>query len=181
MGVDPGTNILGYGVIVVEGKKASYLDMGVIDLRKVGDHFSKLNIILSEMGDLIDKYKPDDFAVEAPFYGKNPQVMLKLGRAQGAALAAAFIRSVPVYEYAPKKVKMAITGRGAASKEQVALILEKTLKTTLDTKYLDASDALAIAMCHFYQLNNPLSDMDSSKSWEDFVKSHPDRLKKNNQ
>lgn len=177
MGVDPGTNILGYGVILIDNGKAMYVDMGVIDLRKVKDHFSKLNIITSELGEIIDKYKPDDFAVEAPFYGKNPQVMLKLGRAQGAALAAAFLRSIPVYEYAPRKIKMSITGRGAASKEQVALLLEKTLNTQFTTKFLDASDALAIAMCHFYQLINPISDQDTSSSWGDFIKTHPDRIK----
>jgi crossover junction endodeoxyribonuclease RuvC len=177
MGIDPGTNILGFGVILVDKKKVHLVDMGVIDLRKAGDHFSKLNIIMSEVGDLIDKYKPDDFAVEAPFYGKNPQVMLKLGRAQGAALAAAFSRSVPVYEYAPRKVKIAITGNGAASKEQVAIMLEKTLQTKLETKFLDASDAVSIALCHFYQLTNPLSDLQTSTSWNDFLKAHPEKVK----
>jgi crossover junction endodeoxyribonuclease RuvC len=177
MGIDPGTNILGFGVILIDKKKTHLIDMGVIDLRKMGDHFSKLNIILSEVGELIDRYKPDDFAVEAPFYGKNPQVMLKLGRAQGAALSAAFCRSVPVYEYAPRKVKIAITGNGAASKEQVSLMLQKTLGTTFDSKWLDASDAVAIALCHFYQLNNPLADLQTSASWEDYLKAHPEKLK----
>lgn len=177
MGIDPGTNILGFGVILVDARKVHLVDMGVIDLRKTGDHFSKLNIILSEVGDIIDKYKPDDLAVEAPFYGVNPQVMLKLGRAQGAALAAAFLRSVPVYEYAPRKAKIAITGNGAASKEQVSIILQKTLGVTFDNKFLDASDAVAIAMCHFYQLNNPLKDLESASSWADFIKAHPEKVK----
>lgn len=177
MGIDPGTMILGYGVILVDKRKTHYVDMGVVDLRRERDHFAKLNTIFTEVGRLIERYSPDDLAVEAPFYGKNPQVMLKLGRAQGAAISAAIARNIPVFEYAPRKVKMAITGMGAASKEQVALILQKSLGVTFNTGFLDASDALAIAMCHFYQLINPLSDMDNSTNWEQFIKNHPDRIK----
>ena len=177
MGIDPGTNILGYGVLLVDSKSVHFVDMGVLDLRKEKDHFMKLSRIFREVGDLMERYTPDDLAIEAPFYGKNPQVMLKLGRAQGAAIAAALHRQIPVFEYAPRKVKMAITGRGDASKEQVKLLMEKTLKTTFDIKFLDASDALAIAMCHFYQLTNPLSDLSASTSWKKFVESHPDRVK----
>ncbi len=176
LGIDPGTMILGFGVILVDKKKTHYVDMGIVDLRKEKDHFAKLNSILIQVGKLIDEYHPDDLAIEAPFYGKNPQVMLKLGRAQGAAIAAALYRNIPVYEYAPRKVKMAITGKGAASKEQVALILKKTLNVEFDNKFLDASDALAIAMCHFYQLTNPLSDKTTSTDWSSFVKSHPGRI-----
>ncbi|MFA7115732.1 MAG: crossover junction endodeoxyribonuclease RuvC [Bacteroidales bacterium] len=177
LGIDPGTNILGYGLVLIDNRSAHYVDMGVIKMNKEKDHFSKLNIILHEVGNIIDKYHPDDFAIESPFFGKNPQVMLKLGRAQGAAICAAFLRDVPVYEYAPRKIKMAITGRGQATKEQVALMLSKILDVTMQSKYLDASDALAAAMCHFYQLSNPLSDTDSSTNWKDFIKQHPDRLK----
>lgn len=179
MGIDPGTNILGYGVILIDSRKVQYVDMGVIDLRKEKDHFLKLNRIFKEVGQLIERYSPDDLAIEAPFYGKNPQVMLKLGRAQGVAISAALTRQIPVFEYAPRKVKMAITGRGDASKEQVKMLVEKTLKTTLDIKFLDASDALAIALCHFYQLTSPLTDTSASTNWKAFVEAHPQRVKKN--
>lgn len=179
MGIDPGTNILGYGVILIDSRKVQFVDMGVIDLRKEKDHFLKLNRIFKEVGQLIERYSPDDLAIEAPFYGKNPQVMLKLGRAQGVAISAALTRQIPVFEYAPRKVKMAITGRGDASKEQVKMLVEKTLKTTLDIRFLDASDALAIALCHFYQLTSPLTDTSASTNWKAFVEAHPQRVKKN--
>jgi crossover junction endodeoxyribonuclease RuvC len=178
MGVDPGTNILGYGVILIDSRKAHYVDAGYIDLRKEKDHFMKLRRIFEDVGQLMDRYSPDDLAIEAPFYGKNPQVMLKLGRAQGAAISAALERQIPVFEYAPRKVKMAITGQGAASKEQLALILCKTLGIEIQPKFLDVTDALGIAMCHFYQLANPLTDKADSSSWEAFVKEHADRVKK---
>lgn len=177
LGIDPGTMILGYGVILADRRKVHYVDMGVVDLRKEKDHFAKLNTIFTEVSAIIDRYRPDDVAVEAPFYGKNAQVMLKLGRAQGAAIAAAIAKNIPIFEYAPRKVKMAVTGQGAASKEQVALILSRTLSTEFESRFLDASDALAIAMCHFYQLTNPFSDKETSTDWAKFVKSHPDRVK----
>ena len=177
LGIDPGTMILGYGVILADRRKVHYVDMGVVDLRKEKDHFAKLNTIFTEVSRIISRYTPDDVAVEAPFYGKNPQVMLKLGRAQGAAIAAAIAANVPIFEYAPRKVKMAVTGQGAASKEQVALILSRTLATELRPEFLDASDALAIALCHFYQLVNPFADVEKSPSWEKFVKSHPERMR----
>lgn len=176
LGIDPGTMILGYGVILVDRRKVHYVDMGIVDLRKISDHFAKLNAIFTEVSGIIRRYSPDDMAVEAPFYGKNPQVMLKLGRAQGAAIAAALAAGIPIFEYAPRKVKMAITGQGAASKEQVSLILSKTLNTAFKSEYLDASDALAIAMCHYYQLINPFSDRDNSTDWDKFVRTHPERL-----
>ena len=176
LGIDPGTNILGYGVILVDKKSVHYVDMGVLDLRKEKDHFIKLSRIFEQVGSLIERYTPDDLAIEAPFFGKNVQSMLKLGRTQGAAIAAALHRQIPVFEYAPRKVKMAITGRGDASKEQVKLLMEKTLRTTLDGKFLDASDALAIAMCHFYQLTSPLTDTSSSHNWKSFVEAHPGRV-----
>ncbi len=178
MGIDPGTNILGYGVVLIDRRSVHFVDAGVIDLRKEKDHFIKLKRILNEVGALIERYSPDDLAIEAPFYGKNPQVMLKLGRAQGTAISAALSRQIPVFEYAPRKVKMAITGRGDASKEQVKMLVEKTLKTALDINYLDASDALAIALCHFYQLTSPLTDTSASTSWKAFVEAHPQRVKK---
>lgn len=177
LGIDPGTMILGYGVILVDRRKVHFVDMGVLDLRKEKDHFAKLNTIFTEVSALIRRYSPDDVAVEAPFYGKNPQVMLKLGRAQGAAISAAIASNLPIFEYAPRKVKMAVTGQGGASKEQVALILSRTLGVDLQPGFLDATDALAIAMCHFYQLVNPLADTDSSTDWKKFIKSHPDRVK----
>lgn len=176
LGIDPGTTILGYGVILVDKKSVHYVDMGVIDLRKEKDHFLKLSQIFKGVGAIMDRYAPDDLAIEAPFYGKNVQSMLKLGRAQGAAIAAGLHRQIPVFEYAPRKVKMAITGRGDASKEQVKLLMEKTLKMSFDNKFLDASDALAIAMCHFYQLTSPLTDTVSSRNWKSFIDAHPGRV-----
>ena len=177
MGIDPGTNLLGYGVILIDARKVHFVDMGVVDLRKEKDHFVKLNRIFHEVGILMDRYTPDDLAIEAPFYGKNPQVMLKLGRAQGAAISAALHRQIPVFEYAPRKVMMAIPGNGNASKEQVMMLMGKTLKIEMDNKFLDASDALGIAMCHFYQLTNPLSDTSASTNWKKFIAAHPDRIK----
>lgn len=177
LGIDPGTMILGFGVILVDRRKVHFVDMGVVDLRREKDHFAKLNTIYTEVGGIIDRYSPDDVAVEAPFYGKNPQVMLKLGRAQGAAISAAIAHNVPIFEYAPRKVKMAVTGQGGASKEQVAMILSKTLDTEFKPDFLDATDALAIAMCHFYQLVNPMADTSASTDWKQFLKAHPDRIK----
>lgn len=176
LGIDPGTMILGYGVILVDRRKVHYVDMGVVDLRKIKDHFAKLNTVFTEVGNIIRRYSPDDMAIEAPFYGKNPQVMLKLGRAQGTAIAAAMAAGIGIFEYAPRKVKMAVTGNGAASKEQLSLILSRTLSTDFKSEFLDASDALAIAMCHYYQLVNPFSDRDNSTDWEKFVRTHPERL-----
>lgn len=177
MGIDPGTNILGYGVILIDGRKVHFVDMGVLDLRKEKNHFTKLERIFRETGELMEKYMPDDLAIEAPFYGKNPQVMLKLGRAQGAAIASALHRGIPVFEYEPRKAKVAVTGNGAASKEQVMMMVGKTLKVEMDNKFLDASDALAIALCHFYQLTSPLTDTAASTSWKAFAQAHPERIK----
>ena len=178
MGIDPGTNLLGFGIVRIdETGKVHYVDMGVVDLRKMPDGYEKLNIIFTKVGALCDLYKPDDLAVESPFYGRNAQVILKLGRAQGAAMIAALSREIPVYEYAPRKVKMAICGNGAASKEQVSLIVEKTLGINIAPQHLDATDALGIAMCHYYQLKSPLSAAGASSSWEKFVQMNPDRIK----
>ena len=178
LGIDPGTNILGYGIIRVDSKGPHYVDMGVFDLRKISDPFEKLANIFAGVGELMDEYKPDELAVESPFYGKNAQVILKLGRAQGAAITAAVMRGIPVAEYAPRKAKIAICGNGAASKEQVALMIGKTLKVELESKYLDATDALAIALCHHYQMTNPLAVASSSGDWKKFIEANPKRVKK---
>ena len=178
LGIDPGTNILGYGIISVDSKGPHYVDMGVFDRRKIKDPFEKLANIFAGVTELIEEHHPDQLAVESPFYGKNAQVILKLGRAQGAALTAAVMKGIPVAEYAPRKAKIAICGNGAASKEQVALMIQKTLKVDLDPKYLDATDALAIALCHHYQLSSPLAGISSKTDWKTFLANNPDRVKK---
>ena len=178
LGIDPGTNILGYGVICVDNKGPHYVDMGVFDLRKIKDPFEKLANIFAGVTELLEIHKPDELAVESPFYGKNAQVILKLGRAQGAALTAAVMKGIPVAEYAPRKAKIAICGNGAASKEQVAMMIGKTLKVDLDPKFLDATDALAIALCHHYQMSNPLASAASSGDWKKFLSDNPERIKK---
>ena len=153
LGIDPGTNIMGYGVIKVVNNKAEMVTMGVIDLRKFGDGYLKLGHIFERVTGIIEGYLPDEMAIEAPFLQKNVQTTLKLGRAQGTAIAAAIQRGVPVHEYAPMKIKMAITGNGAASKEQVAMMLQRQLNISSDDmpRLLDATDALAAALCHFYE------------------------------
>jgi len=178
IGIDPGTNLLGYGVIRVTGKKVEYVDMGVLDLRKEKDAYVKLGRINMEVGVLCDKYGANDMAIESPFMGKNAQVIFKLGRAQGAAIIAASQRCMSVFEYAPRKAKVAITGNGDASKEQVSNMIQKILNVELDPKHLDATDALAIAMCHYYQLTNPITSLTNSSSWEKFILANPDRVKK---
>ncbi|MBR5467096.1 MAG: crossover junction endodeoxyribonuclease RuvC [Bacteroidaceae bacterium] len=177
LGIDPGTNVMGYGVIRVCGKKAEMVALGVIDLRKFGDHYMKLGHIFDRITSIIDSYLPDEMAIEAPFFGKNVQSMLKLGRAQGVAMAAAIQRQVPITEYAPTKIKMAITGIGTASKEQVSDMLRRMLHLDKDEmgKFLDATDALAAAYCHFLQIGRPESDKKYS-SWKDFVSKNKERL-----
>lgn len=178
LGIDPGTNILGYGVIRVDNSGPHYVTMGVFDLRKLPDQFEKLANINAGVEELVATYKPDDMAIESPFYGKNAQVILKLGRAQGAAIIAATKAGIPVTEYAPRKAKIAICGNGAASKEQVELMVGKTLGVKLDPRHLDATDALAIALCHYYQLSSPLQGSRATSSWEKFLEANPDRVKK---
>lgn len=178
LGIDPGTNILGFGVIGINSHGPHYVDMGVFDLRKIKDPFEKLANIFAGVTELIEEHKPDCLAVESPFYGKNAQVILKLGRAQGAALTAAVMKGIPVAEYAPRKAKIAICGNGAASKEQVAMMIQKTLKVDLDPKHLDATDALAIALCHHYQMTNPLAGIGGKSDWKKFLEDNPDRIKK---
>ena len=178
LGIDPGTNILGFGVIRTEGRNAEYVEMGVIDLRKIKSPYEKLRRIFCGVGDICDRFSPDEMALEAPFYAKNAQVIFKLGRAQGAAMLAAATRDIKITEYAPRKAKEAVTGNGGASKMQVNNILQRILNIEIEEKFLDATDALAIALCHHYQLTNPLAGMKSSSSWEKFIAENPDRIKK---
>lgn len=176
LGVDPGTSIMGYGIIHVKEKNISLIQMGVLHLSKIQSHELKLKKIFERTLQLVDEYKPDEFAVEAPFFGKNIQSMLKLGRAQGVSMSAALYREIPIFEYAPKKIKMAITGNGNASKEQVAGMLKSILKITEMPKHLDASDGLAAAVCHFFQRNKSNTKGNYS-GWSSFVKNNPDKLK----
>ena len=176
LGIDPGTNLMGFGVIQAGGKNPAYLDMGVIDLKKSGDAYMKLGKILESTLELIDRYLPDEVAIEAPFYGKNVQSMLKLGRAQGVAIAAVLSRDIPVVEYAPRKIKLAIAGAGDASKEQVAGMLARMFNLKEIPKNLDATDGLAVAVCHFYQKGGFVKKP-GSKSWEDFIRKNPGRVK----
>jgi len=174
LGIDPGTSIMGYGIIKA-GKKAPILiALGDISLGKFKDHYIKIREIFDRTLRLIDQYHPDELAIEAPFYGKNVQSMLKLGRAQGAAISAALQRDMPIFEYAPKKIKVAITGQGNASKEQVAFILQKMLSIKELPKNLDATDGLAAAVCHYYQKDLPVSG-NSYNSWKDFIAKNPGR------
>jgi len=185
LGIDPGTTITGYGLISVTGKTPSLITLGIIDLRKKTDHFQKIRAVFEETLALIDRYHPDEFAIEAPFFGKNIQSMLKLGRAQGAAISAALYRDLPVAEYAPRMIKMSITGHGQASKEQVATMLRTILAFHDKKLLLDATDALGAALCHFYQSGKPTSSTGpggpkgskSSKSWEEFVRNNSSRVK----
>lgn len=177
LGIDPGTNLLGFGVIRIEGKKPHFVAMGAVDMRKEKDAYSKLNKIFTQIGNVCDMYSPDEMALESPFYGKNVQVVLKLGRAQGAAMLAAVSRNIPITEYAPRKAKESVTGNGAASKTQVSTILQKILNIKIEEEHLDATDALAIALCHYYEKTNPLSGIKKSGSWEKFIADNPDRVK----
>ena len=179
LGIDPGTNVMGYGLIKVVGNKAEMLTMGVIDLRKAGDAYLKLGHIFKRVSAIIDTYLPDEMAIEAPFFGKNVQSMLKLGRAQGTAIAAAINHGVPIHEYAPTKIKMAITGQGAASKEQVAAMLQRLMKISdRDMQQVtDATDALGAAYCHFLQAGKPESDT-HYHGWKDFINKNKERVSK---
>lgn len=178
LGIDPGTNIMGYGVLKVTGVKPEVMTLGVIDLRKCTDSYLKLKHIYERVQGIIASYLPDELAIEAPFFGKNVQSMLKLGRAQGVAIVAALTRDIPVTEYAPLKIKMAITGNGQASKEQVAGMLQRILKIADSDMlpYLDATDGLAAAYCHFLQMGRP----DTTKAysgWKDFIQKNPNKVK----
>jgi crossover junction endodeoxyribonuclease RuvC len=176
LGIDPGTNITGYGVIKTVGAVPELIAIGSVDLSKYDDHYLVLKHIFDRTAGIIDEYHPDELAIESPFYGKNVQSMLKLGRAQGAAIAAALSRSLPVFEYAPRKIKLSITGQGGASKEQVASMLMKILKFSITDIKLDATDGLAAALCHFYQTGKPAKEKAFS-SWKDFMNKNPKRVK----
>lgn len=179
MGIDPGTNIMGYAIIEIKGNSFSILSLGILNFSKLDDPYLKLKGIFKEVSKLIEKYHPDELAVEAPFFGKNVQSMLKLGRAQGVAIAAAVSREIPVTEYSPRKVKQAITGNGNAAKEKVAEMLVRlsgSQGSLLQDEKLDATDALAVAVCHHYQSSNPLTQK-ASKGWESFIKNNPGRVK----
>ena len=182
LGIDPGTNIMGYGLLKVVDGKAQMLSMGVIDMRKLEDGYLKLGHILERVRGIIDSFLPDEMAIEAPFVDKNIQSTLKLGRAQGVAIAAAINHSVPVHEYAPMKIKMALTGNGSASKEQVAGMLQRLLKIKDEElgKFRDVTDALAAAYCHFLQMGRPGSDAPHYKGWKDFVNKNQDKVWKSN-
>lgn len=173
LGVDPGTSVMGYGIISIEKKKMKLVQYGVIHLSKYSDHAIKLNKIFDRVVQLIDEYLPDEMAIEAPFYGKNVQSMLKLGRAQGVAIAAAISRQIPIVEYAPKKVKQSVTGNGNASKEQVAAMLKRLLSFNENIELFDATDALGVAVCHYFQNGQPQV---KAKDWGAFLKENPDRL-----
>ncbi len=173
LGIDPGTSIMGYGIIQAIGSKPKFVDMGLIKMKKITDPYLKLREIFNQTTALIKKFNPDELAIEAPFYGKNVQSMLKLGRAQGVAISAALLFDIPIYEYAPRKIKMAITGQGGASKEQVAGILTNILKIAEVPEDYDATDALATALCHFYQKD--VGGKADYKGWGDFLKKNPKR------
>jgi crossover junction endodeoxyribonuclease RuvC len=174
LGVDPGTVVMGYGILMIKGKQMEMLSMGVIKLHKYDNHAKKLKIIFEKMLLLIDQWNPDELAIEAPFFGKNVQSMLKLGRAQGVAIAAALHRDLPMTEYAPKKIKQSITGNGNASKEQVAGMLQSLLKIKEMPKYLDATDGLAAAVCHYFQ-GDTAANSSNYSGWKSFVVKNPDR------
>ncbi len=179
LGIDPGTNIMGYGVIGIKGKDYSLISIGIIQLGKYSDHAIKLEKIFERCLSIIEQYQPDEVALEAPFFGKNVQSMLKLGRAQGIAMAAALSRKIPIFEYAPKKIKQSITGNGNASKEMVANMLQTLLKFEEMPKHLDATDGCAVALCHIFQVSKPIKlgkTTNKSKGWDAFLKDNPDRI-----
>lgn len=179
LGIDPGTQVMGYGILKILNNKPQLLTMGVLQLSKYEDHYLRLHRIFERVQGLVEQYLPDEMAIEAPFFGKNVQSMLKLGRAQGVAIAAALSRDVPICEYAPLKIKMAITGNGQASKQQVAYMLQKILH--IPDKHmlpqLDATDGLAAAMCHFIQTGRPHADKQQYSNWKDFIQKNPSKIR----
>lgn len=176
LGVDPGTNILGYGLIHIQGNSMKLIVMGVLRLEKIDDHALKLQKIFERIVSLIDEYKPDELSIEAPFFGKNVQSMLKLGRAQGVAIAGALSRNIPITEYSPKKIKQSITGNGNASKEQVSAMLKSLLNFTETPEFLDATDGLAAAVCHYFQRKPSTGGSKKSYSgWKAFIADNPEK------
>lgn len=178
LGIDPGTIIMGYGLLRVVDNNPSMETMGILQLNKYENHYLRLKKIFERVTGLIDEYRPDELAIEAPFFGKNVQSMLKLGRAQGVAMAAALERDIPIFEYAPLKIKLSITGNGDASKEQVAGMLQRYLHIPQESMLpqLDATDGLAAALCHFFQLKNPISDK-KYIGWKDFINKNPGKIR----
>jgi crossover junction endodeoxyribonuclease RuvC len=177
IGVDPGTNFLGYAVIEIEGQKITPIEIGVVTMTHMDEQAQKLKKIFQRLTEVITEHKPSEMAVEAPFFGKNVQSMLKLGRAQGVAIAAGMVGGLEVTEYSPKKIKQSVTGKGASTKEQVAAMLETILNKKLDEHTLDATDALAAAVCHHFQMQSPLGNISSKGGWASFAKSNPNRVK----
>lgn len=178
LGIDPGTIIMGYGILAIRNNKPYMETMGILKLDKYEDYYLRLKKIYERVTSLIEQYHPDELAIEAPFFGKNVQSMLKLGRAQGVAMAAALEKEVPIFEYAPLKIKMSITGNGNASKEQVAGMLQRILKIPQESMLpqLDATDGLAAALCHHLQSRNPVMEK-KYNSWKDFIAKNPDKVK----
>jgi crossover junction endodeoxyribonuclease RuvC len=176
LGVDPGTNVMGYGLIEIVGNKPRILHIGVVKTSGYSNHYQKLKHIFERTNHLLNEYRPDELAIESPFYGKDIQAMLKLGRAQGVVMGLALQQDIPVFEYAPLKVKQAITGMGRAAKEQVAFFLKQMFNLTELPKELDATDAVAVAVCHYLQKKNPLAQA-GYKGWDDFIKKNPGRIK----
>ena len=175
LGIDPGTIVMGYGLIHIKNTQATLLSTGIIKLEKFDDHAIRLQKIFERTIGIIDEYKPDELAIEAPFFGKNVQSMLKLGRAQGVAIAAALSKNIPITEYSPKKIKMSITGNGNASKEQVAAMLQQLLKFKHTDQHFDATDALGAAMCHFFQNSKTGAAKKSYTGWKAFLTENPKR------
>lgn len=175
LGIDPGTTIMGFGIIQVLNNQPKLVQLNELELKKYKDHYLKLKYIFQRTISLIDQYHPDEIAIEAPFFGKNVQSMLKLGRAQGVAMAAGLTREIPITEYSPKKIKMAITGNGNASKEQVAKMLQQMLHIKTLPKNLDATDGLAAAVCHYFNYGKSANTKNYS-SWSAFVKQHPSKI-----
>ncbi len=176
LGIDPGTNIMGYGVIAVNGNRVSLLSASIIRMEKLENHALKLKMIFERSLEIIDEFKPDDLAIEAPFFGKNVQSMLKLGRAQGVAIAAALYRGIPIFEYSPKKIKQSVTGNGNASKEQVAAMLQQLLHFKEMPKYFDATDGLAAAMCHHFHGGANMPEKTKKSGWKNFITANPERV-----
>ncbi|MGB0429260.1 MAG: crossover junction endodeoxyribonuclease RuvC [Bacteroidia bacterium] len=184
LGIDPGTNIMGWGIIEAQGSNLKLIDLGHLDMSKIKSPYEKLNEIYSSLCKIIDNYKPTESSIEAPFYGNNVQSMLKLGRAQGVSIAACFSKGLTVEEYAPKKIKQAITGNGNSSKEQLAKMLQNILTLNEIPKHLDATDGVAAAVCHFYQKgvssnpsNSGVKKSKGGNSWASFVAQNKDRIK----
>lgn len=177
LGIDPGTTVLGYGIIKENAKQTKLISMGIVKLGHLSNQALKLQQIFKKVEALIKNYHPDCMALEAPFYGKNIQVMLKLGRAQGVAMAAALAHDIPIFEYAPRKIKQSVTGNGSATKEQVSEMLKKLLKFEESPQFLDATDGLAVALCHSFQKTTANHDEQSYSGWQAFIKANPNKVK----